>query len=44
MEARSVEKVAEIDRHVGCAMSGLVSDAKTLLDHARVDAQVCIKM
>lgn len=40
MEPRSIEKVSEIDSHVGCAMSGLVSDAKTLLDHARVDSQV----
>jgi 20S proteasome subunit alpha 5 len=36
----SVQKVVEIDRHVGCAMSGLTADARTLIDHARVDSQV----
>lgn len=28
-----------IDNHVGCCMSGLVADAKTLIDHARVESQ-----
>merc|ERR1712085_237957 len=28
-----------IDSHIGAAMSGLVADAKTLVDHARVEAQ-----
>jgi 20S proteasome subunit alpha 5 len=37
--AKSVEKIFEIDAHVACAMSGLTSDARTLIDHARVDAQ-----
>jgi len=35
----SIEKVLELDSHVGCAMSGLTADARTLIDHARVDAQ-----
>ena len=35
----SSEKVSEIDSHVGCAASGLVTDARVLLDHARVEAQ-----
>ena len=39
MDPASVEKIAEIDSHVGAAMSGLVADAKTLVDHARVEAQ-----
>jgi len=30
----------EIDRHIGCAMSGLTADARTMVDHARVTAQV----
>lgn len=34
-----MEKIAEIDTHVGAAMSGLVADARTLVDHARVEAQ-----
>jgi len=35
----SVQKIQEIDHHIGCAMSGLTADARTLIDHARVDAQ-----
>jgi len=35
----SIQKVVEIDKHIGCAMSGLVADARTLIDYARVDAQ-----
>ena len=30
----------EIDSHIGCAMSGLTADARTLIDHARVETQV----
>jgi 20S proteasome subunit alpha 5 len=41
-EPSSIEKVAEIDEHIGCAMSGLTADAKTLVDHARADTQVNI--
>lgn len=36
----SIEKVAEIDTHIGAAMSGLTPDARTLIEHARVEAQV----
>jgi hypothetical protein len=39
LEPSSVEKIAEIDVHIGAAMSGLVADARTLVDHARVEAQ-----
>jgi len=35
----SIEKIMEIDEHMGCAMSGLTADARTLIDHARVEAQ-----
>jgi len=35
----SIEKILEIDDHMGCAMSGLTADARTLVDHARVEAQ-----
>ena len=35
---RSVIKIMEIDHHVGAAMSGLVADAITLIDNARVNA------
>lgn len=30
----------EIDRHIGCAMSGLTADARTMVDHARVTGQM----
>ena len=33
------EKLVEIDRHCICAMSGIVGDARILIDHARVEAQ-----
>lgn len=29
----------EIDTHLGCAMSGLTADARTMIDHARVTSQ-----
>lgn len=35
----SVEKIMEIDDHLGCATSGLTSDARTLVAHARVECQ-----
>lgn len=35
----SIEKVFEVDKHVGCAMSGLIADARTLIERARVEAQ-----
>jgi 20S proteasome subunit alpha 5 len=38
LDPASVEKIAEIDAHIGAAMSGLVADARTLVDHARVEA------
>jgi 20S proteasome subunit alpha 5 len=39
LEASSIEKIKEIDSHCGCAMSGLTADARTMVDHVRVDAQ-----
>eukprot|EP01067_Filipodium_phascolosomae_P009143 Filipodium_phascolosomae@DN8070_c0_g1_i1.p1 len=39
VEPKSIEKILEIDSHLGCAMSGLTADARTLIDHARVEAQ-----
>merc|ERR1712187_136601 len=39
IEPSSIEKILEIDEHMGCAMSGLTADARTLIDHARVEAQ-----
>jgi len=39
IEASSIEKIMEIDKHLGCAMSGLTADARTMIDHARVTSQ-----
>jgi len=39
LESNSVEKIMEIDSHIGAAMSGLTADARTLIDYARVEAQ-----
>lgn len=36
----SLEKIFEIDAHVGAAMSGMAADAQTLVEHARTEAQV----
>lgn len=40
MEPKSIEKIFQIDEHIGCATSGLVADARVLVDNARVTAQV----
>lgn len=32
-------QIMEVDSHIGAAMSGLIADARTLVDHARVEAQ-----
>jgi len=37
IESWSVEKIVEVDEHIGVAMSGLVADARTLVDKARVE-------
>jgi len=39
LEPSSVEKVMEVDSHIGAAVSGLIGDARTLVDHARIEAQ-----
>jgi len=39
IEPSSIEKCFEIDTHVGCAMSGLIADARTMVDRARMEAQ-----
>lgn len=38
LEPSSIEKIMEVDHHLGAAMSGLTADARTLIDHARVEA------
>ncbi|ESO95327.1 hypothetical protein LOTGIDRAFT_232029 [Lottia gigantea] len=39
IEPSSIEKIMEVDSHIGCAMSGLIADSRTLIDRARVEAQ-----
>jgi len=40
VEPESIEKIFKIDGHIGCATSGLVADARALVDRARVECQV----
>jgi proteasome alpha subunit len=40
IEAESIEKIFQIDDHIGVATSGLVADARSLVDRARVEAQI----
>lgn len=37
---RSIEKIYDIDEFIGCASSGLVADARILVDEARKEAQI----
>ncbi|KAI0224437.1 Proteasome subunit alpha type-5 [Lamellibrachia satsuma] len=39
IEPSSIEKIMEVDTHIGCAMSGLIADSRTMIDRARVEAQ-----
>jgi len=40
IEPESIEKVYVIDEHVGAAASGILADARMLMDRARIDAQI----
>lgn len=40
LEPSSIEKIFKIDEHIGVASSGLVGDARSLVDRARVEAQI----
>ncbi len=40
VEEVSIEKIFQIDEHIGAAASGLIADARVLIDHARIEAQV----
>ncbi|XP_015513528.2 proteasome subunit alpha type-5 isoform X6 [Neodiprion pinetum] len=39
MEPTTIEKIVEIDKHIGCASSGFMADSRTLIDRARVECQ-----
>ena len=36
----SLEKIHQIDEHIGCATAGLVADARVLVEYARLAAQI----
>ena len=40
IEPDSIEKIFKIDDYIGCATSGLVADARVLVDRARIDALI----
>ncbi|MDP1553318.1 MAG: archaeal proteasome endopeptidase complex subunit alpha [Methanobacteriaceae archaeon] len=40
VEPKSIEKIFQIDQHIGAATSGLVADARALIEKARIEAQV----
>ena len=39
-DPESIEKVFDIDTHIGAAIAGLTADARVLIDHARVQSQI----
>lgn len=40
VEEVSIEKIFQVDEHIGAAASGLIADARVLIDHARIEAQL----
>jgi len=40
LEATTIEKIYKIDEHICAATSGLVADARVLIDRARLEAQI----
>jgi len=40
IEPSSIEKIFKIDDFIGCATSGLVADARVLVDRARIESQI----
>ncbi|HUU75233.1 MAG TPA: archaeal proteasome endopeptidase complex subunit alpha [Methanoregulaceae archaeon] len=40
LESSSIEKIFKIDEHIGVASSGLVGDARSLVDRARIESQI----
>jgi proteasome alpha subunit len=39
MDADEIDKIFQVDEHIGVAISGLHADSRTLIDYARVQAQ-----
>lgn len=40
VEPKSIEKIFQIDEHIGAATSGLVADARSLIEKARLESQI----
>ena len=40
IEPDSIEKIFQIDDYIGCAASGLIADARALVERIRLDAQI----
>ena len=40
VEPKSIEKIFQIDEHIGTATSGLVADARAIIEKARIEAQI----
>jgi len=40
VETKSIEKIFQIDDHIGAATSGLVADARALIERARLESQI----
>jgi proteasome alpha subunit len=40
LEEVSIEKIFEVDEHIGVAASGLIADARVLVETARIEAQL----
>lgn len=39
MDPTTIEKIVEVDKHIGCVVSGLMADSRTMVDRARVECQ-----
>ncbi|MDR2830175.1 MAG: archaeal proteasome endopeptidase complex subunit alpha [Methanobrevibacter sp.] len=40
VETKSIEKIFQIDDHIGVATSGLVADARALVERSRIESQI----
>jgi proteasome alpha subunit len=40
VEPQSIEKIFQVDDHIGAATSGLVADARALIEKARLESQI----
>lgn len=40
VETKSIEKIFQIDQHIGAATSGLVADARSLIERSRIESQI----